>query len=424
MAFSAGGSPFVRVRAEAEQDLLIEAVGPKRASGQEGLSNAWILDARTRSVVWEFERAPVEEPSRHVRQTNERVRLAAGLYEVCYAAFPPRFDAGKKQWWEDASGLGELVQSVVAALMGHEQERDWRTLYQGRERTFGITVRGERGRPEPDLNLASEPFLQRAFLTLTGLGNDVYARQGFMLDRLTEIEVYALGEQGRTDEHDYGWILDVQTGERVWSLRRKNMRPAGGAEKNGKAQEVLRLPAGRYAAFTVTDGEHAYGAWNAAPPYDPAFWGLTLRATDPEALSSITLFPYDPLPEQEALFSLRGLGDDEYRSADFTLEAPADLRIYALGEGDWEEMYDYGWIVDARTGAYVWTMQYDRTTHAGGAEKNRLFNNTIRLPAGSYTAYFMTDDSHSYDGWNAGPPYDPAAWGMAAALWQQEEASP
>ena len=70
--------------------------------------------------------------------------------------------------------------------------------------------------------------------------------------------------------------------------------PRGGAEKNRAAWFTRKLPAGRYAAVyprsdaTITlpagdyilkyesDGSHAFGDWNAAPPEDPAAWSITL----------------------------------------------------------------------------------------------------------------------------------------------------
>jgi hypothetical protein len=75
-------------------------------------------------------------------------------------------------------------------------------------------------------------------------------------------------------------------------------------------------------------------------------------------------------------------------------------------------MADYGVIVDARTRAKVWVMDADRTYHAGGASKNRYTDEIIRLPRGKYIVSYYTDDSHSFDDWNADPPFDPAHYGI------------
>ena len=57
-------------------------------------------------------------------------------------------------------------------------------------------------------------------------------------------------------------------------------------------------------------------------------------------------------------------------------------------------------------------MKETETTHAGGAVKNRMVDTTITLPAGVYKLRYKSDDSHSFDRWNALPPsYN--FWGIA-----------
>jgi hypothetical protein len=74
-------------------------------------------------------------------------------------------------------------------------------------------------------------------------------------------------------------------------------------------------------------------------------------------------------------------------------------------------MFDYGWIVGPNH-RRVWEMRYDDTEPAGGADKNRLIDRVVHLDAGDYTAYFVTDDSHSAKHWNASAPPDGKRWGM------------
>ena len=50
--------------------------------------------------------------------------------------------------------------------------------------------------------------------------------------------------------------------------------------------------------------------------------------------------------------------------------------------------------------------------NAGGAEKNRLINASISLPAGKYILWYTSDDSHSFNRWNAKPP-DYTFYGIA-----------
>jgi hypothetical protein len=89
-----------------------------------------------------------------------------------------------------------------------------------------------------------------------------------------------------------------------------------------------------------------------------------------------------------------------------------DLRLYAIGEGRDGEMFDYGWIVAAKTHQKIWTINYYDTEHAGGGSKNRLIDETVQFDKGNYIAYFVTDDSHSYIRWNASPPFDRERWGL------------
>jgi hypothetical protein len=75
-------------------------------------------------------------------------------------------------------------------------------------------------------------------------------------------------------------------------------------------------------------------------------------------------------------------------------------------------MFDYGWIENADTGSVVWRMEEPRTTHAGGARKNRKVDQVITLPAGNYKLRYKSDDSHAFDHWNNLPP-DINFWGIA-----------
>jgi hypothetical protein len=96
------------------------------------------------------------------------------------------------------------------------------------------------------------------------------------------------------------------------------------------------------------------------------------------------------------------------------------VRIVAVGEGVQPEMVDYGWIEDVRSGRTVWEMTWRNTHHAGGAHKNRMFNDVIRLEAGEYEAFFVTDDSHAWGRFNQPQPDDPTLWGITIS----EEGAP
>ena len=103
--------------------------------------------------------------------------------------------------------------------------------------------------------------------------------------------------------------------------------------------------------------------------------------------------------------------DNEDKSVAFSVVGSQDVRIFAIGEGQGGQMFDYGWIEDDK-GSRVWEMQQPKTEHAGGAGKNRKVDVQITLPAGNYKLRYKTDDSHAFDHWNSLPP-DINFWGIA-----------
>jgi CubicO group peptidase (beta-lactamase class C family) len=103
--------------------------------------------------------------------------------------------------------------------------------------------------------------------------------------------------------------------------------------------------------------------------------------------------------------------DNEDKSVAFSVTGSQNVRIFAIGEADSGQMFDYGWIEDDK-GSRVWEMQESKTEHAGGAGKNRKVDVQITLPAGNYKLRYKTDDSHAFDHWNALPP-DINFWGIA-----------
>jgi len=104
--------------------------------------------------------------------------------------------------------------------------------------------------------------------------------------------------------------------------------------------------------------------------------------------------------------------DNEDKTVAFSLKSVQEVRIFSIGEGQANEMFDYGWIENADTGSPVWRMEAPRTAHAGGAGKNRKVDQVITLPAGNYKLRYKSDDSHAFDRWNSLPP-DINFWGIA-----------
>jgi hypothetical protein len=403
------------------QTLRVEAVGaePKRERrrlwgdnwdwGDEDERDvwpaaAWILDAKTGEVVWDLRTAETERARNGLRRFDGTIRLPAGVYQAHFGSFP-----ATSVWSEGEGGLRNILRGT------RRQEIRYAGPYveDGEYRRFALTVRGAgRRAAAADLEEAERGFHATTLASLRP-GRGASERYGFAIDRASDVEVLGIGEMNRNGDYDYGWIANAETGERVWRMQYRGSEHAGGAHKNRQAHATVRLAPGRYVAYFVSDDSHDPEEWNGVPPVDPEHWGLTLRLADEAARAAVRSFAYAPVPAEETIVSLTGVGHDQVRSEGFTLRKPMDVRVYALGEGRDGEMFDYGWIVDVGTRQRVWTMRYADTEHAGGADKNRLFDGALRLEAGSYLVYYKTDGSHSADDWNGAAPAEGQYWGIS-----------
>jgi hypothetical protein len=107
--------------------------------------------------------------------------------------------------------------------------------------------------------------------------DDEHVRQEFRLGEPTRVHIYALGEGGRDDMWDTGWIVNLKKRQTVWRLNYRDTEWGGGDKKNRLYDGVIELDPGRYEAHYTTDGSHAFGNWNARPPLEPHRWGLTIQ---------------------------------------------------------------------------------------------------------------------------------------------------
>lgn len=404
------------------QAVRIEAVGAEpRRDRREGRwwsgdndewytwpAAAWILDANTREVVWDLREARTERSGDGLRSFTGRVELPAGTYIAYYGSFV-------------ATSVNSSRSFDVASLFrSGRRRRDVRYggpyVDDGAFRQFALEIQGA-GRPADtrDVETAARAFNASTVVSLRPDSPSTSLRTAFTLSRPAEMEVYAIGELRRDDAFDYGWIMNADTRRRVWEMEYRHSEDAGGAHKNRMVHDTLRLPAGRYVAYFVSDDSHDPGDWNGVPPFDPEFWGLTLRVTDAAARAAVRVMDWEPVPAGQTIISLAGIGDNELRSEGFTLRRAMDVRVYALGEGADKggEMNDYAWIVDATARRRVWSMRYEDTEDAGGATKNRLFDGTLHLEAGSYVVYYKSDGSHSFEKWNSAPPAESRYWGVS-----------
>ncbi len=353
------------------------------------VDGGWITDADSRQVVWEFGPDNFKHGGGDSKNkvSREIITLPAGDYVVSYATD----DSHSHESWNappphDPDGWGLMLWADSEAQAGR----------------IG--------------NYSDADDVARTLVSLVRVGDGGTATAGLTLRRTTRLRVYCIGESAGGDEFaDYGQIEHFGSGDIAWSMSEGNTRPAGGAHKNRVADEVVELAAGDYVVSYVTDDSHAYGAWNASPPRDARRWGITLMATTDLGAGDFKIFDPEARSEEgkEYLARLVRVRSGQHVRQRFTMSKPARVRILAIGEGLYNEMYDYGWIEAVPSGTWVWEMTIRNTRHAGGAEKNRLFNGTILLDAGEYEVHYTTDDSHAWNEWNAGRPARPDSWGIS-----------
>ncbi len=346
----------------------------------------WIVNSATRERVWQmsYRSTRFAGGAAKNRVFNGDVTLAKGSYELFFIT--------------DAS---------------HSND-DWNSAPPFDPYNYGVTLslRDENNRNAIKISDAPDTD-KNVILKLVELEDNDFKNEGFSLKKDTKVRVYAVGEMnnGNNEMADYGWIVNAKTRERVWTMEARSTYHAGGASKNRMADDVVELPKGDYLVYYQTDGSHSYDHWNDDPPYDQEHWGITVMgAGDEFDTKSFSSFSEDR--EQGVLVQLVRVGDDRHVRKQFSLERPTTVRVYAVGEGRDDEMFDYGWIENLATGERMWEMTYEKTTRAGGARKNRMVSQTLHLDKGTYEVHFRTDGSHAFNDWNDDPPEDRTHWGI------------
>ncbi|MFQ5600365.1 MAG: hypothetical protein ACE5G2_07400, partial [Candidatus Krumholzibacteriia bacterium] len=389
--------------------IEIEAVGVWPRHSAQLSAYAWILDTETRAPVWVMERRNTSRVSgkRLLREAMETLELEAGRYEL-YAFAGARWRTGRS--FRRIIGLHQLRDLFRG-------DSDWRSDPRAVERAVeDCSVKLS----SPDVSQGDlvqfEPTgeIPGALLRYTRLGDSEYIKTGFTVSKPTDLRIYSIIEFPEDWRHpvDHGWIVDAATRERVWQMDDRNTRHAGGDEKNRMFDDEIHLEKGDYILYYGTDDSHAYEEFSANPPHDPLNWGITIlpgENSDRGALHVTEAFE-----RGEPLVELIRARDYEFLEQPFRLQKDGELQVYAIGEYSYGDrgFTDYGWIQKAGSSEVVWEMTRRSTFHAGGAQKNRMFDESIRLPAGTYVAHYVTDDSHSFRNWNADAPFDRRSWGL------------
>ncbi len=368
-----------------ELPLKIIAIGEYSSSDRVFVDHGWIIDADSLKKVWQMDKWNTSWAGggRKNRSFVGEVTLPPGNYLAQYISD----DSHSFERWNVQPPYDPMHYGMVIAPV-KESDRQFIS-------DFEISY--------------AEPVV----VALSRVGDDEFVSKGFTLKKAAAFHVVALGEFGYDDEFaDYGWIEDIDSGEKIWEMTEENCTHAGGASKNRRFDGIVKLPAGNYMVYYSTDDSHAYNDWNASPPMEKELWGITLYGFGKNFDKNIVEY-FDQIPSNSnVLVDLTGLGDDEKARREFELKSAAKVKVVALGEGKGGHMYDYGWIENAQTGETVWEMTYRMTRHAGGADKNRKVDTQIFLEAGRYEVYFVTDDSHSFPDFNASRPENPQRWGI------------
>ncbi len=371
-------------------------------------ASGWIINADTRELAWEMTLDNTTGRSSH-RSFDDEVSLGKGSYEVYYSAYgyyhsstfstssiniDRRRDKRSDRWSGSFFGIFGDNEDLYDDFMEFAKD-------------YGITISLDDAAAGSVSEFSVPKRNPRVAFSMVGVGDGEMIKKQLKLSKPLTLNLYALGEgQNRDNIYDHGWIINSATRERVWDMENKNTRYAGGATKNVQWKGNLELPAGSYEIYFVTDDSHSSEDWNSKPPYDPLMYGITISTQNDRDKDAVSVGEI-PDMEKNVIVSLTKVGDDDFASAGFTLKNDTRVRIYALGEMDGDEdMADLGWIVNARTRERVWEMEGRKTSHAGGASKNRMIDEVVTLPKGDYLAYYETDGSHSYHEWNSEPPLD------------------
>lgn len=367
----------------AETSLRIYAIGEGTRDGL--FDYAWITDLNTRKRVWEMDYHNTDFAGGHKKNivADEKIKLPAGNYLVTYVS-------------DDSHGYN-----------------DWNALPPDDPQFSGIHIWLTNENERKNVVPFKMPEEAKPVLELTQVRDNDIKSQGLSVKSAVDFRVVCMGEKSDDEMVDNGWIMNASTREVIWDMNRERTTHAGGADKNRMVESIVRLEKGEYIVYYSTDGSHSYHEWNSTPPREQELYGISLWITKKEDLSKVSLVDPNTIKNDKVLVEIVRVKDDAYLTESFTLNTDTKLRIFAIGEGVDGDMVDFGWIKNIDTGKVVWEMTYRNTENAGGDEKNRLYNDTIILPKGTYKIFYETDGSHAYRRWNASPPHDQERYGIS-----------
>ncbi|HCV43857.1 MAG TPA: hypothetical protein DGH68_10275 [Bacteroidetes bacterium] len=385
-ATGVGEDELVRQGFTVTEPTTVQVYALGEAAGENEMYDyAWIVNATSRAHVWDTD----FRGSSHAGGADKNIECTGDVVL-------PR---------------GDYVLYCVSD--DSHSSLDWNSSPPYDPMNWGVTLSVKTEQDKKKIKLYQYQEDQNVILALTKMKDNEHRTEGFTLKEDTKVRIYGFGERGnsRRSMADYGVVVDAKTRNKVWVMDVDRSRYAGGASKNRYVDEVITVPKGSYIVTYSTDDSHAFGDWNDKPPFDPEHYGITLMGVGDKFNASV-VGKYAEQRDKSIVAQITRVGDNADEEKRFKMDKTTRVRIYAIGEGEKREMYDYGWIEDVRTGSIVWEMKSSMTFHAGGGRKNRVVNTTIVLDKGEYTLHYRSDDSHSYNDWNVDPPEDQEFWGI------------
>lgn len=377
-----GDSEKIEKRFSIAHDTEVKIYGVGEGIKKQFYDFGYIYDVSQNKKVWMFNRDNASKAGGGRKNVVQKstITLSKGSYSVIFKSDDSHsFDEWNVKPPDDPQHWG-----IVVSLVDEDDRKNIISF---------------------DKNDIIEPII-----SITEVEEDTYRSKGISLSKSIKIRILSIGE-GYKNLVDYGWIINADTKEIVWEMTSRNTENAGGARKNRMVDDIIKLDAGNYIVSYVTDDSHNYDDWNDSPPFDEDMWGITIWTLNKKDKNSVKIFNAKNYRSENLITEITKVGDDEYLSKRFKISRESDVRIIAIGESGGNELADYAWITN-NNGDKIWEMKYRETSHAGGAKKNRLFNQVISFKAGKYKLHYKTDDSHSFEEWNSTPPSNPQMYGV------------
>ncbi|MBU0473580.1 MAG: hypothetical protein KKF62_05410 [Bacteroidetes bacterium] len=377
-----GDSENLKKEFSLKGDTKISIYGIGEGINNEFYDFGYIYDLTKNKRVWMFNSSDGKYAGGGKKNVQERaeITLPKGSYEVRYRS-------------DDSHSFDE-----------------WNVLPPDDPQYWGIVISFLDQNEKKNIIPFNKKDIVSPVIELTKVEDDAFVSQGFTLSKNLELRILAVGE-GYKELVDYGWIENANTKEIVWKMNYRNTSYAGGAKKNRIVDEIITFEPGNYIAYYVTDDSHNFRDWNEKPPFEEDKWGISIYTMNNDDKDLVKLFDAKKFVNKNTITEITKVYDDQELEKTFLISGSAKIRIIAIGESDGTDLADYAWITD-NNGKTVWKMKYRETTHAGGSQKNRLYNDVINLDSGKYKLHYKTDDSHSFEDWNSPAPDNPQMYGV------------